>query len=457
MTRDQHGSHRRFDQFRIPATLRPKVIEIPIPLLAGIGPLDVLDIVLLAIIAVLVFMIWRLAGHKECHYTGSPPNRIDQSLHPLAGSTYGHSSRGNSVRLISDETYFDEVREAIAGARHSVHFETFLWKDGEAGRRMSEDLAAAARRGVKVRVMGDASGTKDLGTKTADDLRDAGCDLHRFHRIWKPKNFGRVNIRDHRKILVIDGRLAIVGGHCITDQWLKDGPRLPRYRDLSAVITGPVVADIQSCFFETWTEVTGELFTDDSTFPELEPAGDSAAHVAFVKPDGCPSSVQVLHHLAIGYAKERIRIQNPYFLPDPSGVEALVNAAKRGVDVRIMLPALTATDSPLVARAGRYQFTRLLEGGVRLFEYQPTLLHQKVIVIDGSWCGIGSSNFDDRSFEINKEITVGIADAKVAGELERIFEDDMAECREIDLDEWKRRSVKDRLLARFMYLFNEQF
>ena len=426
-------------------------------LLANAGPLSSLEWVLLGIIAILAFMIWRLVGHKECHYTGAPEGRIEETLPALAGSTHDRPIGGNTVRLVSDEAYFDEVQKAIGGAEHSVHFETFLWEDGETGSLISEALASAARRGLKVRILGDASGTRGLCTRTADKLRGAGCELHRFHRIWKPMNFGRINIRDHRKILVVDGRLAFVGGHCITDQWLKDGPKLKRYRDITAIITGPVVARIQSCFFESWTEVTGELFTDETTFPPLEPTGDLTAHVAFLKPDGCPSSVQVLHHLAIGFAKERIRIQNPYFMPDPSGVDALVNAAKRGVDVRIMLPALTATDSPLIARAGRYQFRRLLEGGVRLFEYKKTLLHQKVLVIDGTWFGIGSSNFDDRSFEINKEITVGFADAKVAAELEAIFDDDLRHCDEILLEEWKKRSIKSRLLSRFMYLFNEQF
>ncbi|WP_193215061.1 phospholipase D-like domain-containing protein [Luteolibacter marinus] len=429
----------------------------PVHLVLNIGPLDALDVVLLLVISVLVFMIWRLVGHKECHYTDSPGHRIDGSLDALAGSTHGHPTEGNSIRLVSNAEYFEEVERAISSARKSVHFETFLWEDGETGSMVSEALMAAARRGLKVRVMGDASGTRKLCARSTANLRDAGCEVHRFHRIWKPMNFGRINIRDHRKILVIDGKLAIVGGHCITDQWLKDGPKLPRYRDISAVITGPVVAHIQSCFFEGWTEITGELFTDDATFPKLRPTGDSPAHVAFLKPDGCPSSVQVLHHLAIGYAKERIRIQNPYFLPDPSGVESLVNAAQRGVDVQIMIPALTATDSPLIARAGRYQFKRLLEGGVRLFEYQPTLLHQKILVVDGVWFGIGSSNFDDRSFEINKEITVGVADPAVAGQLEQIFEEDLAECREVTAADMQRRSVKDRLLDRFMYLFNEQF
>ena len=408
------------------------------------------------LVALLVFMVWRLTRHQECHFQSAPEPSIDEALLPLAGSTHGTLTAGNSVELIQDEAYFDAVVAAMNDARASVHFETYLWQDGEAGTRVSEALAAAARRGVRVRVLTDASGSIKMSGKTVDQLRQAGCEVKIFHR-WRLKNLGRLNVRDHRKILVTDGKLAFIGGHCVTDCWLHDGEKLPRYRDITARISGPVVASIQSCFLENWTEVTGELFTDVTTFPELESTGEIPAHVAYVKADRCPSAVQVLHHLCIGYAKKRIRIQNPYFMPDPAGTRALVAAARRGVDVRIMIPALTATDSPLISRAGRFQFQRLLEGGVRIFEYQKTLLHQKVIAIDGVWCGIGSSNFDDRSFEINDEVIVGIADAGLTGELERIFEDDARECVEVDLETWKARPWRIRLLDGVLYLFNEQF
>lgn len=424
--------------------------------LPTIGPLTNLEAILILAVLILIFMIWRLIRHQECHYTDVPETAIDESLQALVGSTHGHLTNGNTVSLIQNEAYFDAVLDAIGQAKHSVHFETFLWADGEASDRVIRALTAASGKGIKVRILTDASGSRGLTSASADRLRNAGCDFHRFHR-YRIENFGRFNVRDHRKILIIDGRIAIVGGHCMTDNWLKDGDVLSRIRDISAWISGPAVTSIQSCFLENWTEVTGELFTDDSTFPIVEDTGTTKVHTAYVKADDCPSSVQVLHHLAIGYAKKRIRIQNPYFLPDPYSARALANAAKRGVDVCIMIPALTATDSPYITRAGRFQFQRLLDGGVRIFEYQKTLLHQKVISIDGVWCGIGSSNFDDRSFEINEEITVGIADPAIVSELERIFDEDAKDCKEIDPKTWPNRPWYTRATDAFLYLFNEQF
>lgn len=415
-----------------------------------------LEVGLIVVIAILLFMLWRLTKHQECRFAAKTERPIGESLCSLAGCTHGHLTDGNAVQLIEDAAYFDAIAEAIIAARKSVHFETFLWKEGEAGTRLAKNLADAARRGLSVRVLVDDRGSSGIDSSTIERMEEAGCQVRRFHR-WHPWNLGRLNVRDHRKILVLDGRTAFVGGHCITDDWLRDGDKLPRFRDVTARFDGPVVAAVQSCFFENWTEVTDELFTDESTFPRLEPKGSVRAHVAYVKADRCPSAVQVLHHLAIGHARRSIRIQNPYFLPDSSAVKALVAAAKRGVDVRIMVPALNATDNRFVARAGRYQLLRLLEGGVRIFTYTHTLLHQKVITIDAEWCGIGSSNFDDRSFDINDEITVGVPDEKIVQELESIFEKDAERCHELDLDRWRRRPAKDKLLDGFLYLFNEQF
>ena len=226
---------------------------------------------------------------------------------------------------------------------------------------------------------------------------------------------------------------------------------------MTARFTGPVVNVIQSVFGENWIEASSGLFVDRECFPEPESGGNAKAHVAYLRPDRCPSSVQILHYVAIALAKKTIRIQNPYFLPDPNGVKALARAARRGVDVRIMTPAMKATDSFFVTYAGHSTFRPLLEAGVRIFEYQETLLHQKIITVDGEWCGIGSSNFDDRSFEINDEITVGIVDENVVSELEGIFEKDEGECEEIHLEKWKERSVYTRVWEKVFYLFNEQF
>ncbi len=413
------------------------------------------EIVLGLALAVMIFAFWRLTRHQECGYSEVSDLSIRDALQPLAGLTHGHVFRGNQVELIQDAAFFDAIEAGIRDARRTVHLETFLWHHGEAADRVAAALAEAACRGLAVRVLLDAGGTFRSRKAAMRRMREAGCDVRRFHRL-RVGNLGRLNIRDHRKIIVLDGRIAFVGGHCVTDHWLKDQEDFPRFRDITARITGPVVADVQSCFFENWTEVTGELLNGPGCFPELEPTGDVIAHVAYVKPDQTPSSVQVLHHLAIGHAKRRIRMQNPYFIPGRSAVKALASAARRGVDVRLMVPALKATDSPLATRAGHRFFRLLLEAGVRIFAYQPTLLHQKVLVVDGIWAGLGSSNFDDRSFEINDEITIGYADERIARELEDIFERDRKQCEEITLDTWNRRPWREKFLSAAVGVVNEQ-
>jgi len=401
-------------------------------------------------------MIWVLTHHQECHFDGEPKGTMVDQIHAIAGSTMSIPQHGNRVHLIRNESFFSEICEVIESAQSSVHLETFLWEDGKASEQVIAALLSAAHRGVDVRILIDARGSSDLSSEAKDRLREAGCQVESFHR-WRFRNLGKFNVRDHRKVVVADGRTAIVGGHCIADYWIQADNGKPPNRDISAKISGPVVATIQSAFFENWQEVTGELFVDESTFPRLDPCGEITTHVAFIRADGCPSSVQVLHYMAIAFAKQSIRIQNPYFLPDPRGAAALERAAKRGVDVRIMTNSIKASDTPYVQRAGHALFGRLLKAGVRIYEFQPTLLHQKVIAIDEEWCALGSSNFDDRSFEINDEITMGIANQDIAREIVSIFDSDIADCEELNWQEWQQRPVWKNVVDRFFYLFNEQF
>jgi cardiolipin synthase len=212
---------------------------------------------------------------------------------------------------------------------------------------------------------------------------------------------------------------------------------------------------VQSAFAENWVEDTGELFLGEAVFPALERAGDAAVHVASVKAEGSPPAVKVVHHLAVCLARERIRIQNPYFLPDAEAIEALCQAARRGVDVRIMVPSADASDMPVVQHAAHRNFHLLLAGGVRLFEFGKCLLHQKVMTVDGAWCAIGSSNFDDRSFETNDEITLGVRDAALARRLEQVFEHDLQWCVELDARSWARRGLGHRCKDNVLYMFNE--
>jgi cardiolipin synthase len=409
---------------------------------------------LLAVIVLLVLVIWSIRRHRnpvlelEC---GQP---IETLLPSIAGLSLGSVVQGNRVEILENGGFFDVLIAEIDGARHSVHFETFLWKDGALGQRLADAFCRRAHAGVQVRLMLDANGSRGIGERIETQLKQAGCDLRYFHRT-RIRHIGVFNNRTHRKICIVDGRVAFAGGHCIVDAWLGDAQDKQHFADVSIRMEGPIVGHLQSVFSENWVGHTGELFVGDDVFPALEPAGTVPMHVAFVKPDGSAPAVKILHHALICFANRRLWIQNPYFIPEPEAIEAFGRAVKRGVDVRVMTPSTGGSDNPMVQHAGHHVYDKLLRAGVRVFEYPHTLLHQKVIVVDSIWASVGSCNFDDRSFEINDEVTLGMLDAGLARQLEAIFEKYAAQCREIKLAEWRRRPLKHRLLERLAYSINE--
>ena len=413
-----------------------------------------ITLVLLLAVAVLGLAIWSIKRHKDPHLVLESKEPLENLVPSISGLSLGMAIKGNAVEVFQNGAFFDVLVERIAAARRSVHFETFLWKDGELGRRMAAALAAKALEGVKVRLVLDAVGCKKIGEDTLAKLRAAGCGVAIYHPRTL-KNIGVIPERDHRKLCILDGRVAWVGGHCIVDEWLGDAQDRHHVRDLSVRLRGPVVHAVQSAFSENWVEVTGQLFVGADSFPPVEPAGEVEAHMASMKPEGSAPAVKILHHTVLCCARERIRVQNPYFIPEPDAIDAFAKAVRRGVDVRIMVPSAEVSDMPLVQHAAHRNFQQLLESGVRIFEYQRTLLHQKVMTIDGVWCSVGSSNFDDRSFETNDEITLGFLDRALARRMEEIFEADRAHCIELDAAKWKKRGLVHRAKDSALYLFNE--
>jgi cardiolipin synthase A/B len=413
-----------------------------------------ITLVLLLAVALLGVAIWSIKRHKDPHLQLESREPVEQLIASISGLSLGMAIRGNAVEIVQNGAFFDALLEDIAAARRTVHFETFLWKEGRLGARMAEAFSRKAREGVKVRLVLDAQGTRKMGEGVREQLRAAGCELAVYHPRTL-RNIGVFAERDHRKLCILDGRVAWVGGHCIVDSWLGEAQDRQHVRDLSVRLRGPVVHAVQSVFTENWVEVTGKLFAGDDVFPELEPAGEVPAHVASIKPEGSAPAVKILHHTMICCARERLWIQNPYFIPEPDAVEAFAKAVQRGVDVRIMVPSTEASDMRIVQHAAHRNFQQLLDAGVRIFEYDRTLLHQKVMTVDGVWCAVGSSNFDDRSFETNDEITLGFLDRALARELEEIFEADRAHCRELDARQWKRRGLLHRAKDSALYLFNE--
>ena len=410
-------------------------------------------LVFLGIATLLVVVIWSIKRHRSPKLKIECGASIEDLMPSLAGLTLGTAVAGNSVEVLENGAFFDVLIECIAAAQKSVHFETFLWKQGVLGQRMADALSDRARAGLKVRVLLDAVGSKEVGNAAARQMQEAGCKLAFFHK-RSIYNIGVMNERDHRKLVVIDGREAFVGGHCIVDSWLGNAEDLQHYADLSVHLYGPIVHSVQAAFSENWGGQTGELFLGNDVFPALEPAGDVTIHAAYAKPEGSAPAVKILHHTVICLARERLWIQNPYFIPKPEAIDAMGAAVKRGVDVRVMMPATSGSDNPMVQHAGHRNFEKLLRCGVRLFEYPHTLLHQKVMTVDGVWSAIGSSNFDDRSFDTNDEITLGILDAAVATRLDAVFEKYAPQCQEIKLDAWTKRGLWHKLKDNWFYLFN---
>ena len=408
----------------------------------------------ISLVLFLATVIWSIRRHRDPKLRITSDLPIEELIPSLAGLTLSSAVAGNSVAVLENGRFFDILVERIAAARQTVHFETFLWKEGVLGNRIAAALAERARAGKQVRVLLDGQGSRNIGKAASQLMKDAGCHLEYFHTN-SLRNIGVLNDRDHRKLVVIDGREAFVGGHCIVDTWLGEAQDNKHYADLSVHLHGPIVNNLQSVFSENWAGETGELFVGDGVFPALDQAGDVLIHAAYAKPEGSAPAVKILHHTVICLARRQIRIQNPYFIPEPEAIEAFGAAVKRGVDVRVLMPSTSGSDNPMVQHSGHRNFEKLLRCGVRLFEYPHTLLHQKVMTIDGVWSAIGSSNFDDRSFETNDEITLGILDAATAQRLDSVFEKYMSRCTEIQLAQWRKRSLGHKLVDNICYAINE--
>jgi len=439
---------RTFLERLLEVTERDGTSMVTIPLVAFIA--------LFVTIVALMLIVWSVKRRRDPHLKIHGESDLHELLPTIAGLTHDSLQEGNAVEIMQNgDGFFPALIREMEKAEASITFETYLWRDGELAQRIVSVLEKKALAGVEVKLLLDGSGGKGIGRKVTKRLRDAGCKVHRFHPI-RISNLGTINNRDHRKIVVVDGKVGFVGGHCIVDTWLGNAEDKKHFRDITARVEGPIVGRLQSVFAENWIEETGDAPSGEKFFPKQEKKGDAGAHLIYVSPAGSTSSVKMLHYLAIHAAKKQIRIQNPYFLPDPDAIDAFGEAVARGVDVRVMIPAADATDNALVQHASHHRFGALLEKGVRLYEYRRTLLHQKVFTVDHMWSGIGSTNFDDRSFEVNDEVTLGIVDADIARQLEEIFDADMLEADEVKLEVWKKRAIWHKAVDQLTFLLNEQ-
>lgn len=354
---------------------------------------------------------------------------------------------GNRVRaLCNGDEIFPSMLEAIRGARRTICFETFIYWSGSIGREFADALSERARAGVSCHVVLDWVGSNRIEESLVETMKAAGVRVVRYHPLrWY--NVGRLNNRTHRKLLIVDGRVGFTGGVGIADNWLGHAQDAEHWRDSHFRLEGPAVAHMQAAFMDNWIETCAEVLHGEEYFPALRPAGPHAAQVFRSSADDGSESVRLMYLLSITSATATVRISNAYFVPDALAVRSLVAAQRRGARVEIIVPG-RHIDQKLVRRASRSLWGPLLEAGVAIYEYQPTMYHVKVMVVDEVWTSVGSTNFDNRSFRLNDEANLNVLDPDFAAAQARVFEEDKARSRRITLEEWRRRPWRERAMER---------
>jgi len=334
---------------------------------------------------------------------------------------------------------FPAMLAAIDNATRSITFETFVYWSGRIAEKFADALSAKARSGVKVHVLMDAVGCNCLNGEPLRQMRDAGVEMEIYHA----SNFARVNQRTHRKLLVVDGTVGFTGGVGIADEWDGDAESPEHRRDSHYQIEGPVVAQMQAAFLDNWMKTRAAVLLGEDYFPELHPAGPHRCQMFKSSPMEGSESARLMYLLSITAAGRSIKVGNAYFVPDDLVTETLVAAVDRGVSVDVLVPG-QHTDSGLVRGASRHRWGHLLQHGVRIHEFEPTMYHCKLMIIDDLWTSLGSANFDNRSFRLNDEANLNVMDREFAADATREFEEDKAHAREVTYADWLGRPAWQR-------------
>ena len=350
---------------------------------------------------------------------------------------------GNRVAtLLNGDRIFPAMLEAIEGAQRSITFETYVYWAGEIGERFTEALSERASAGVEVRVIIDWFGG-EMDPEYLEQMKSAGVELNLYHDIpwYNPirwRDLADVENRTHRKILVVDGKVGFTGGVGIADIWTGNAESPEHWRDTHFRATGPVVAQLQSAFVDNWLESGGELLHGDKYFPELRATGSYPAQAFKGSPEEATENVELMYRLAIAAAEHSIKLSSAYFVPNEGTIKALKEAAGRGVEIQIITPG-EHLDSETVRAASPALWGELLKAGVRIYQYEPTMFHCKVLVIDDYFSSLGSTNFDNRSFQLNDEVNLNVFDERFSTEQSRIFDEDTKRSKLVTYEDWKQR------------------
>lgn len=350
---------------------------------------------------------------------------------------------GNRITALHNgDAIFPAMLEAIAAARHSVTFETFIYWSGEVGRTFADAFAERAAAGVPVHVTVDWVGSLKMDDELFERMERAGVLIRRYRPLrWY--NLGRMNNRSHRKLLVIDGRVGFTGGVGIADSWIGNAQSPDHWRDTHYRIEGPVVAQVQAAYTDNWIKMTGEVLSGAAYFPALTPVGESPAQMFLASPAGGGESMHLMYLMTVAAAEHSIDLAASYFVPDELLVQALVAACKRGVQVRILVPG-PHIDSQSVRVASKRVWGALLEAGAEIYIYLPTMLHTKLLVVDGLMVSVGSTNADLRSFQLNDEASLNIYDRDFAQAMTAVFEADLVPTERYTLERWQQRPWGER-------------
>jgi cardiolipin synthase len=400
---------------------------------------------LTTVLALLGAMAAASCSNVPVHRTLPPMNLGEPSFFPtLEAHAQAPIVGGNRLKLLlNGEQIYPAILGAIRGATTTITYAQYSYEDGAIARDLAQALAERCRAGVRAHVLLDSVGTLSMPREYTDLMTKDGCEVVSFRPIG-PFGLWRANNRNHRRILVVDGRVGFTGGSGVSSKWMGNGRIADHWRDTDVQVEGPVVEYLQGAFAENWVEATGKVLGGADYFPgSAPPKGRMHAQIIRSGPLGGSYAMYTTFLLALSSARRTIRITNPYVLLDDQMIDTLVQAAGRGVQISFLVPGVS--DHPLVRHAGRRQFGKLLEAGIQIHEYSAALLHAKTIVIDGIWATVGSTNLDYRSFRLNDELNLVAYDKEFAAQLEKVFQEDLAYAERIDLAGWRDRSVRGRM------------
>jgi cardiolipin synthase len=428
--------------------------------LAIVVPTGFFVLGLLACMVLAGYLLGGLIGSSpeyRIHGTGEmPSNDSPEFVNVLESLADAKANRtGNLEVLTNGPNFYPAALDAIRSARRSVCLEAYVFHKSEIARLYVEALAERARAGVEVSVTLDAFGSLSAGHAFFRPLLEAGGRVRRYNGFSLYRVL-RIDNRTHRELLIIDGKTAFIGGAGVADQWFKGVKGSPRWRDTVMRVEGEAVPNLLATFAENWLAASGELLVGEAYFPDIQCPNPMTGMVVNSTPTvGGSTRARVLFQLLVASARESIAITTPYFLPDKSLMRELCRALERGVKLRILVPG-RKSDHLLTRSTSRGGYGPLLKAGAEVYEYQPSMIHAKILCIDHLWSVVGSTNFDNRSFGINDEVNLAIRDSAVAARLERDMANDLNESRQISLDDWRRRPVTERATELLGWVFARQ-